>query len=180
MKILRTLPFVLAALFVVWGSIAGGPASFPLVLALFLTVMAAVVSGFGYVDEPAKWGSWELAEAPRLRKRRRIIVGLSLSVMFSISTLQWPLRACFWLSWPALERIAQQARRGPIETPQSVGPFTISNVRVRGGNIELWLGGDSVVSKVLVLEARGQGHAWSGAEMDRVELGGQWCFYSER
>jgi hypothetical protein len=175
MKLLRTLPFILAALLVLWVGASGVSSKLLWVLSIFLTVVAWLTSLFGYAESPKNWGVYEVPEHPRLAKRRRAVIGLSLAVMFSTAALQWPLRACFQLSQPALERLALQAQRGSIATPQSVGLFAIMVAKfdVEKGRLVLWLDNDNV----LIRHAPGKKVWWFNRET--TGLDSQWSLYIE-
>lgn len=172
MKILRTLPFVVAAMLCVLASAAGASSRALWVLGVLCLVMAAAVSAFGYVESPTRWGVFEVPERPRVQRRRLQIIGLSLAVICSAAVLQWPLRACFWLSRPALERLAQQVRRGEVVDPQDVGPFTIKGARLDKGQVVLWLDDNVLVRKVPGREPR-----WSNQET--TDLDSSWSLYHE-
>ena len=177
MKILRTLPFVVVALLSVYSSAAGAPPSLMWVLGVLFTLVAAAMSLAGYADLPTMWGFTESPETPQREKQRRLVIGLSLAVVVSVLALHWPLRACFWLSRPALERVALQARAAPFRAPQSAGLFTIQDVDLNGGEAVLWLDGDGGEPTILVRKSSSAAASRSGS--DRIDLDEQWYFYSE-
>lgn len=172
MKILRTLPFVLAALLTVFVSAAGASSRMLCVLGLMCLVMATAVSLFGYEEWPTKWGAWAVEERPQVQKRRLRVIGLSLMVIFSVAVSQWPLRLSFWMARPALERVAQQVQHGTFKAHQAAGLFIIVSAEAGKDRVMLRLD-----DNVLIRHAPGKKVRWSGEET--TVLDSKWSLYCE-
>lgn len=68
---------------------------------------------------------------------------ICLTSIYSVMTIQWPMRAAYLLSRPSLDRLAQAVRAGqPLVGPARVGLFTIVETEHRHGIVCLWVDSD--------------------------------------
>lgn len=180
MELLRTLPFVVVAFLTVLMSAGGTNPGFISFAAILLTPIAAVLSAFGYVELPTTWGLPKSVDTPEVKQRRIAVVGSSVAVIYLTVVSQWPIRLCFWMSRPALERVAQQAKHGRVKVPQQAGFFTIDIVEADGNEVVQWLDeSDKEQGEPTVLVHRVPGMAPAFTDSEVLDLDSQWYFYSE-
>jgi hypothetical protein len=123
---MSALPFALAALLLMWASMAGVELLGVWLLALYIPFVAAFVLGC----------LWRFIGPHKCKSRRArwvngVLVAMSVAVFVSVPTTNWPLRLAFRLSKPSLEAVAQSLRAGKtFPQPMRVGLFTIQKAEI--------------------------------------------------
>ena len=130
------LPFVLAALFVIWISIIGGERFSVVFWAFIMPSLAFVALCFLW-----KQIGMDKCKSARARWMNGLIGLACLAVFVSVPLTHWPLRLAYKLSRPSFDAVAQSLQSGTtFQKPMRVGLFEIKKAEVYdlNGKICLW------------------------------------------
>ncbi|BCM90950.1 hypothetical protein IAD21_02813 [Abditibacteriota bacterium] len=130
------VPFVLAALVLLWTSFTGSESFSVFVCAFLGPIIAVIVLCFTW-----KWTGLHTCRSVRA-KWVNVIAGVTCLVIFvSVPLTHWPLRLAYILSRPSFEALAQSLQTG-TKYPHSmrVGAFYIKKAEIYNidGKICLW------------------------------------------
>lgn len=131
-----TLPFVVAALSLVWASLFGMERVSVVMWAVVAPFLAALFLAYLW----PRIGIHKCNTA-RLRWINAVLGLVCLLVFVSVPSTHWPIRAAFQLSKPSFEAVAQSLRSGTqFGQPVQVGLFSIEKAEIYdvNGKVCLW------------------------------------------
>jgi hypothetical protein len=136
MPILPVLPFVAAAVSVIWMSLARAERFSVVLWALIAPLVAAIVLA----------SSWNCITAHthksvRIRWANGLIGLVCAAVFVSVPLTHWPLRFAYKLSRPSFKAVARSLQSGAkFQKPMRVGLFTIEKAEIYdlNGKVCLW------------------------------------------
>ncbi len=137
------LPFVLAALSVIWFSAVGAEPVSVVLWACIAPTLAALVLPVNHV-----WNKigFHKCRSARSRWLNGLVFLVCLTVFVSVPRTHWPLRIAYKFSQPAFEDAARSLRAGAkFEQPVQVGLFFIEKAEIYelNGKVCLWTSLDS-------------------------------------